>query len=300
MNVRSATTTILIGLLATSQTMAAKPTPPPPPPPPPPQTCPVQTGVAFPALVYSKDKYKTVKKFGGSQVYDGSDLYIANSTATCSILIFPGTRESSAGSFSSYRQIGTEGRIAYPDGSQIKLLIFHMNTAGGIVEPLPLSPLVVYRTSVTPYSVNDVELSPDGQTIYFTEYSPADKHWQDTLKSIDLSSCTANCTPQVLHTFALDNGVAWLSVSTANDRLFMSIHDRVPDIRTISFLQKAAGVWSSLRHVISHRDDQSYSDIRGFGSTAWAQWDYDSSTVPNDVVAYTVERSSGNTRRSST
>ena len=79
MNVRSATATILIGLLATSQTMAAKPPPPPPPPSPLPQTCPVETGIAFPALAYSITKYKTVKKFGGTQVYDGSDLYILTS-----------------------------------------------------------------------------------------------------------------------------------------------------------------------------------------------------------------------------
>ena len=56
MNVRSATATILIGLLATSQTMAAKPPPPPPTPipQPTPTSCTGATGV-YPAVAYTKD-----------------------------------------------------------------------------------------------------------------------------------------------------------------------------------------------------------------------------------------------------
>jgi hypothetical protein len=263
-----------------------KPTPPPPPPPT--TSCSGAPGT-FPAFSYAVARY-TIK--GQRQIYDGSDVYIANSTGSCSILISP------EGAGGSYRQIGQEGMIAYSHaaGYQIKVLRFRVQD-GRIVEALPLSPSIVYSAPTDiAYGVNDVELSADGQTIYFTdEYSPAEKHWQNTLKSIDLASCTSNCTPQVLYTFALDNGVAGLSVNTVNDRLYMSIHDRVPDIRTISYLQKESGVWSSLRHVVSHRDDASYSDIRGFGRTTWALWDYQHTAVPKDVVAYTLERTSGNT-----
>jgi len=274
--------------LVNTAAVAAKPAPPPPPPPPPtPTSCVGVAGLGvFPAMVYPKAKYKTVKKFGGTLAYDGSDIYLADSNGKCSILI---ASSANMGGL-SYRQIGTEGRVAWVDGSNIRLVKFHV-VSGAVVESLPLTSSIIYTASL-----NDVELSADGQTIYYAdEIKTIDGRWIDTLYSISLATCSANCTPQTLYTFNDDNGVGWLSVNAAGDRLYMSIHDRVPNIRSISFLQKNQdGTWSSLRQVVSNQDG-GYQTISGFAATAFGRWDYNNSSVPKAVVSYVVERTSGYT-----
>ena len=193
----------------------------------------------------------------------------------------------------TYRQLGTEARIVWIDETAVWLLKFHVEN-GNIVDPLPLSASLVYTPPTG--SVNDVELSPDGQTIYFTdEVLTSDSRWLGTAKSIDISSCSSSCAPQTIYTFPLDNSVAALSVNSANDRLYMTIHDRVPNIRTISFLQKQEdGSWSSLRHVVSNRD-AAYATVIGFHSTDVGRWDFTRTGDLRDVLAYVVQRPPGYT-----
>jgi hypothetical protein len=189
-----------------------------------------------------------------------------------------------------YRQIGNEALIVWSSVSEIKLLRLTIDN-GNVV---PIHPLTVYRNDADAYGLSAVELSKDGRTIYFVdEYSPAEQHWQGTLKSIDIASCTTNCTPHVVYTPPIDVGIGGLSINDAEDRIYMSIHDREPDIRTVSFLQKQAGAWTSLRHVVSNRDSP-YLSIKGFASTAIGRWDYQSNSVPKEVLAYQVEHTSGN------
>ena len=291
MNVRSATATILIGLLATSQTMAAKPPPPPPTPipQPTPTSCTGATGV-YPAVAYTKDR-RHLK--GRTSVYDGTDIYIGTSTGSCSSILW----SLSYLNFLTYRQVvidgENEGRIVWTDyNAVVWLLKFHVEN-GNIVDPLPLSASLVYTSPAG--SVNDVELSPDGQTIYFTdEMLTSDSRWLNTAKSIDISSCSSSCAPQTIYTFPLDNSVAGLSVNSTNDRIYMSIHDRVPNIRTISFLQKQDGIWSSLRHVVSNRD-AAYATMNDSHTTDVGRWDFTKSGVLRDVLAYVVQRPSGHT-----
>ena len=284
MNVRSATATILIGLLATSQTMAAKPPPPPPTPipQPTPTSCTGATGV-YPAVAYTKDR-RHLK--GRTSVYDGTDIYIGTSTGSCSSIVWslPNLH------FLTYRQVvidgENEGRIVWIDyNAVVWLLKFHVEN-GNIVDPLPLSASLVYTPPTG--SVNDVELSPDGQTIYFTDQVlTSDNRWLTTAKSIDISSCSSSCAPQTIYTFPLDNSAAGLSVNSTNDRIYMSIHDRVPNIRTISFLQKQDGIWSSLRHVVSNRD-AAYATMNDSHTTDVGRWDFTKSGVLRDVLAYVV------------
>ena len=72
MNVRSATATILIGLLATSQTMAAKP----PPPPPPPDPCIGVTETTFPSFMFGQ----TIEM--SRNVY-GTGIFLADASGKC-------------------------------------------------------------------------------------------------------------------------------------------------------------------------------------------------------------------------
>ena len=253
-------------------------------PQPTPTSCTGATGV-YPAVAYTKDR-RHLK--GRTSVYDGTDIYIGTSTGSCSSIVWSLPYLS----YLTYRQLGTLARIVWIDETAVWLLKFHVEN-GNIVDPLPLSASLVYTPPTG--SVNDVELSPDGQTIYFTdEVLTSDSRWLSTAKSIDISSCSSSCAPQTIYTFPLDNSVAGLSVNSANDRLYMRIHDRVPDIRTISFLQKQNGIWSSLRHVVSNRD-AAYATLIGFHATDFGRWDYTNSGVSQDVVAYVVQRPSGYT-----
>jgi hypothetical protein len=236
----------------------------------------------FPAMVYSKTKYKTVKRGGGTTVYDGSDIYLADSNGICSILILGSTYQVAF----SYKQIDTEARVAFLEANSIRLLKF--TVANGSVGSLPLSQSIVYTPSWTPGGVNDVELSADGQTIYFTEeIKTTDGKWIDTLYSISLASCSASCPRQFLYEFTEDSGVSGLSINSAGDRLYMSIHDRIPDIRTISFLTRNQdGTWSSLRHVVSDQD-VGYESVSGFAATAIGR------SNSTDLLAVLVESTSG-------
>jgi hypothetical protein len=267
---------------------------PPPPPPLPAQTCAGSPGV-FPAFAYSKAKYITGKKFGGTQIWDGTDLYIANSTGSCSIPIYIGTRESSPGAV-SYRQIGTEARIAWAQGSEVRLLKFHV-VNGSVVETRPIPPSSVYVLNYTPSGISGVDLSRDGQTIYYPdERQTVDGRWIDTVNFISIATCSSNCSSQLIYTFDDDNGVGGVEVNDSDDRLYMSIHNRIPDIRTVSFLEKQGGTWSSplLRHVVSDQD-AAYATVNGFATTAVGKWDHDNSSVLREVVSFVVERTSGNT-----
>jgi hypothetical protein len=177
--------------------------------------------------------------------------------------------------------------MAWAQGKDIKLVKLAVND-GNIV---PILPTTVYSINWDlGASVDDVELSFDGQTIYFAEERNLPEGGsRDYVGSVSIASCSSNCAAQVFYT-ALNTGMGWLSISPTGDRLYMSIHDRVPNIRTVSFMQKQSGVWSPLQHVVSNRD-AAYSDVSGLAATALGSWDYDGSGTAQDVLAFTVERS---------
>jgi len=295
MNIKTASATILIGVFTTGVSMAAKPTPPPPPPFSATATCRVKPGVTFPAFTYSQNKYKTVKKFGGWQVYDGANFFLANSDGSCSIQLHTGTREYSIPGV-SYRQIGDIAHMAYIDGG-IRLVKFRVSTVDGVhsVQDLPAIGSRVFAYDLPSAGINDVELSADAQTIYYSEeHRTADERWIDTVNSIDVSNgCSSDCPKTVIYDSFPDNtGVGGLSINDDDNRLYMSIHFRTADIRTISLLQKqTSGSWA-FRNVLSDQDDE-YLTVAGFASTTLGKWDYDQSGVPKEVLAYVVERPTG-------
>jgi hypothetical protein len=272
-------------LFSVQQKQTGKPTPEPEPVQvPPPGSCSGAPGV-FPAFAYQKDRTHIVeRRRGGYRVYDGTDVYLANSTGSCSVLV------AIDASVDSYRQIGNEARIAYAHGSEIRLLKFPVDN-GNVV---PTAPLIIHH-GTDPYGIGGVELSADGNTLYFSdEFKTADEVWMDTLNLVDIASCGENC-PLVNLLTLVNSGIGGLSINPANDRLYMSIHHRIPDIRTVSLLEKQNGVWSSsLRHVVSDQD-AAYLTVNGFAGTALGQWDYDGTGAPKAVLAIHVERTSGDT-----
>jgi hypothetical protein len=71
----------------------------------------------------------------------------------------------------------------------------------------------------------------------------------------------------------------------------MSIHDRIPNIRTVSFLAKQDTTWSAplLRHVVSNQD-AAYATVDGLANISVGKWDHNGSGVARDVIAFVVER----------
>ena len=113
---------------------------------------------------------------------------------------------------------------------------------------------------------------------------------------IDISDCSANCTPQLIYTLNDDNGAGGVEANETDDRLDMSIHDRVPNIRTVSFLEKQGGTWAItplLRHVISNDVDTAYATVRGLANVAVGKWNYNNGSVPSHVITSVVEHVSG-------
>lgn len=296
MNAYFTAITILTSVIGVATpTLAAKPQPPSPPPTPGNTSCNEVTGVGvFPAMVYSKIRYKVIKRGGGKTVYDGTDAFLADSNGMCSIWI-------GSNAIYDYRQIGVEARVAFEDNDAIKVLKFNVVDSDSDSDSDSIGPITsttVYVGPATSYGVNDIELSKDGNTIYFIDEFCGDGYCQDTFKSIDIGACNSNCPPDVLFTFPLNVGVSGLSINDADNRLYMSIHDRDPDIRTISLLQKDdQGVWGSLRHVVK-KELGSYEDVSGFARTALGRWEHKVAPAISgvrDVLAFIVERASGNT-----
>ena len=261
----------------------AKKAGPAPIPVPPPASCSGAPG-DFPAFAYRKTRSHLERRGNRTyRIFDGTDAYLANRTGSCSVLV---GIDASVG---SYRQIGNEARIAYSQGSEIRLLKFQV-VNGNVV---PTAPLILYR-GTDPYGIGDVELSADGVTLYFSdEFNAADETWMATVKSIDVDSCTANCTPAILLTL-VDTGIGGLSINPGNTRLYMAMHHRIPDLRTISFMEKQAGAWSStLRHVVTDQDAD-YATVDGLSGDTLGQWDYDG-TGPRAVLVVHIESAAGNT-----
>ena len=198
-----------------NSSQAAKP-PPPPPPPPTPASCPG----TFPAYAYTKD---VTKKQGSKVILLSTELYLANSTGTCSIKIANPVSQNGLSQIGliNYRQNGTGGRIVFESNTGLGMVNFIVD-AGTVTTALPLTISNVYGS----LAWHTYTLSKNGQTIYMVdEVRDSNGNWIDTIRTVDIASCSSNCPAQVLHTFPLGNNAYHLSLNDAEDRLYMSFHD---------------------------------------------------------------------------
>ena len=277
MNSSASMATIVFGILAAGAAMAAKPQPPPPPPPPPPAApCPGD----FPAYVYTTPRPYVVKR----RTYNGSNIVVANSDASCSVVV---STSDAGGIGASFRHIGTESRIVWAEGSGIKMLKFNV-VGGAVVQSVPMAPSNVFLMAQQLSSaVTETALSNDGNTIYYSDEKLANNLWVTTLQSIDITTCSSLCSAQLLYS-TIDTGIAGLSINATEDRIYMAVHNRPIDLRSISFLQKSGGVWGGLRHVVTELDAP-YVTSFGLSGTAFSRIDYNNSGSAKDVLVIDVE-----------
>lgn len=262
-----------------------------PPPPPPGDGAACASSDDFPAMVYSvKRVVNEHKKFEETR----TDLYLASSDGSCSIVIFSTT--SDAVGF-SYSQGSTEGRIIWHQNGEenagrkdctscpvIRGVTFEVSNKE-ITTPLPLTATTIYTHPVGDFvGLIDLELSPDGSRLFYSfEQSDPTVSWLDTLHVIDLTTCSQNCSPTLVHSLA-NTGIPGVSASPAGKRVFIGRHDRVTGINTVAVTEEQSGTWSTFRDVVTNQDI-GYASLNSQFVSA-ALWDHDGDGTETEVLAF--------------
>lgn len=176
------------------------------PPLPPPESCAGAEGY-FPAFAYVKPVY------GGRRgSVSAKEIYLANSTGTCAILLFTNEDDFQGWVF-TYRQIGTAGRILWaqqeesnlPRKSPLKgrdvIKLLNFTVTNGQASNVALSTAYTMPESQYATAIYDIELSPDGSTAYFADEIFIHTSSFDnlsTIKALNVSNCTSGCAAPVL------------------------------------------------------------------------------------------------------
>lgn len=268
------------------------------PPPPPPESCSDAEG-AFPAFAFARSKQE---KRRGSLVWSGNDIYLADSTGTCELKIFSLDFRSLTNL--KFRLNGNRGRIVWmqyvdenkgrkePGGPVLKLLEFTVNA--GEVSNLTHTLAWKWASDVGPTDNSGAELSPDGNTAYFTlgDHSQLSSGGEPiaTVRSVDLSSCNTDCQDNVidsttsiypywdlamnlsgsrLYFVQLQGGVGFIDIATTDIRYIMKMGDFFP--LEVAFQDISMGYLSSGNEAIAvgyDKDRGSTLDIVDVGSCA--------------------------------
>jgi hypothetical protein len=158
---------------------------------------------------------------------------------------------------------------------------------GAVVEELPLvSSLIYEHPTATSVSINGLDLSEDGNRIIYSMEQASSGGWLNSLNEIDVSNCSAACGSSRFYS-ALDIGIH--DVSITGNRVYSDLHERIPDIHSVSFLENQNGTWSSPKYVVTDADLGS----RGFTAVEAGAWDHDGNGSANPVLAISVEHFSG-------
>jgi hypothetical protein len=175
------------------------------PPPPPVESCAGASGV-FPSFAYTTYIYDGKK---GSQ--SGTNLHLANSDGSCSIIIY--TQNDRERLVPNYRQIGNHGRIVWsqsglgnevlgrrhPDGGKavVQMLDFSLDN-GALDGEASLSTVYMYQGS-NANGGGEPELSSDGSVVFFGQHERLENGEEPaSLYSIDLSICTSLCSADLI------------------------------------------------------------------------------------------------------
>lgn len=250
----------------------------PPPPPPPAENCANAPGV-FPAFAYSK-KVVTGKRRKQKTRYD---LYLADSTGACSLLIFQNDNDPLK---ISYRQLANgSGRIVWSEGggTVIQMLNFEID-AGDITTPLPLIESTIYRhPNSEPVGIADAVLSHDASEMYFVvEVADGQGGWVDSINHTDLSTCAAECSWEPISQHS-NEGISELAINAGGNRIYYSSHKRIPDIYQVAFIENQSGIWSAPTDIVTTMD-AGYIN-HAFGPVSVGDWEYPGSGQPKKAIS---------------
>jgi len=259
----------------------------PPPPPPAGNECAGDEFGAFPAAAFTR--HILGGRRGREEV--GTTIFLANAKGDCSIPIYA----SSGGRINpiAYVQSGDSGRIIWAQNHKddigrkeprlpvIKMVDFTVVNKEVALDP-PLAATTV--TTFQAASIHGLVLSADQNTIFYATEESDPIGWLDKLNSIDISTCTSDCTP-VVHMEFQNEGVGSVALNPAGDRVYMSSHDRVNDVNSIFFAEiQSGGVLSPLKDVVTDTDNPYLG--AGFPEIHVAAWDADNDGDSEEVMAF--------------
>ena len=256
-----------------------------PPPPPPVESCADATGV-FPSFAYSTDIHD-----GKHGTLSGHDLFLANSDGDCSIKIH--TNNATDWLNVSYRQDGSQGRLVWSQSEETGLgrrsndkgkpvvKMLDITVVDGELASSSLSTVYMHPTG-TSVAIFDAELSPDGNTIFYSfEGSDGSGGWVDSIHSIDVSSCSSGCASQIIAGPG-QFGASRLSMNSSGQRLYFS-----GSTFGIGFLEVTGMTFSAIRTVASVTDPE-YVGSQPYDISV-GSWDFDGDGSANDVVAISLD-----------
>ena len=267
-----------------------------PPPPPPPESCADAPG-AFPAFAFARSVHD-----GRHGTWSGNDIYLADSTGTCELRIF--SLDFRSPTNLKFRLNGNRGRIVWmqytdenkgrkePGGPVLKLLEFTVNA--GEISNITHTLAWKWASDVGPTDNSAAELSPDGNTAYFTlgDHSQLSSGGdvEATVRSVNLTTCNFDCPDNEiastlsiypywdlamnlsgtrLYFVQLQGGVGFIDMATTEIRYIMKMDDFLP--LNVAFQDISMGYLSSGNEAIAvgyDKDRGSTLDIVDVGSCA--------------------------------
>ena len=254
-----------------------------PPPPPPAESCDVESG--FPSFAYT-----TRINDGKRGTWSGTNVHLANSDGSCSIIIYTHPYRSLI--IPSYRQFGDTGRIVWtqsgeddlgrrhPDDGKavVKLLDFTLDN--GALDGTP-SPLTVYMYPGSyPNGMGQAELSSDGSVVFFKQSellengeSPA------SLYSVDLSNCTSLCSAELIVPPGLNRfGHIAINPNGQRERIYIASSGGGFGV---TFIEATETGYSNIRTVVLP-EELGTSKITNI---TVGNWDHNSDGTADEVIA---------------
>jgi hypothetical protein len=154
----------------------------------------------FPAMAYSRGVYSK------SGSYLKTQIFVADSLGTCEVMVYDTGDYSGPDVETSFHfddgtgwgtlawsQTRDNGENASNGRAVVKVARFQVNAAGAVVG-LPVASTTVYRASLTPFSVMDVELSRNGKRLAFSTQNRVSVNgvldWLNRVLICDLPACT--------------------------------------------------------------------------------------------------------------
>ena len=256
------------------------------PPPPPVESCADASGI-FPSFAYT-----TRINDGKRGSHSGTNVHLANSDGTCSIIIY--TQNDRERLVPNYRQIGNHGRIVWsqsglgnevlgrrhPDGGKavVQMLDFSLDN-GALDGEASLSTVYMYQGS-NANGGGEPELSSDGSVVFFGQHERLENGEEPaSLYSIDLSNCTSLCSADLIIPPGA-GGQADIAINRNGQR------DRIYRTSSgggfgITFIEATDTGYSDLRTVVLP-EELGTSKIT---KIAVGNWDYDMDGSAEEVIA---------------
>ncbi len=274
----------------------------PPPPPPDGNACANSAGV-FPAVAFSR----VIVTGKNRNRKETTELYVANSTGECSILVYS-VPHGLIENIEYIQRADGEGRIIWDQETEagaswrditypsIRMVTFDVSNRG-ITTTLPLVESTIYTLPIPESSgILDKVLSHDGDHVYFSveEAGTDGVRWLNSLNTVDITTCKENCPFVEKFLIFPDEGVGFLGINDTNNRLFFTSHDRITDVYRLAFTEKVGSLWSNPTNIVTSHD-AAYQGLRFVWLDAGSWPSQADPAFTGEIVSVTIEDYSSTT-----